>query len=283
MIKSLLVFFLILFLTTILFCSSVSIPLFDYVDRSDIVIQGILTHIDYYSGDVMIENINSMRDTAYIKINKIYKNNSDNTYQNQDSVKLLIPTKYGRTRAGFIISNFSSISHNIGKNGIWLLKEKDNAFYAGHHQAFQLNSKEELIQELCKIKPQVLKFLNGIFWSNISEVRQSLKSSMIDPTDSIFYYNETNPLLLTVRNRKYDLIQDIIDYGFNINFKNADNENALLIAIKSSTDDLDIIDILLKNNIETDILNKHGVSITDLVNRSKNKKEILELFQKYKD
>lgn len=276
------IFFLILISTTILFSMSATIPLFNHADRSDLIIQGELTHIDYYSGDVMVENINSMRDTAYIKINKIYKNSSDNTYHNQDSIKLLMPTKYGRTRAGFTISSFSSISYNVGQNGIWLLNKKDNTFYADNYQSFQTNSKDTLIRELCKIEPHVLEFLNGVFWSNISEVRQSLKLSMIDPTDSIFYYNETNPLFLAVRYRKYEIIQDIVDYGFNINFRNENNENALFIALSGLTDDLKIIEILLLNGIETKIINERGISIIDLINNSKNKEKILELFHKQK-
>lgn len=279
MIKSLLVFFFLLISTL---SSSLTFPIYDYVDRSDLIIQGEIIRIDQYSGEVTVENMMSVKDTAYILIQKIFKTNSDKTSLSETKIKLIIPAKNRTLNNGinlFSPQNF----YKVGLSGLWLLKEKDGTYSALLNPTDQLNSKESLIQELCEINPNVINFLNSIFWLNKSKVNQYFELGEIDANDSIFYHNETNPLLIAVRQRKIDLIQNIIDYGFNLNFKNANNENALFIAVKRSTDDLGIIEILLKNDIETDIINKQDVSIYDLVNIKKNREEILELFQKYKE
>lgn len=284
MIKSLSVFFFLLISTL---CSSYTFPIFDYVDRSDLIIQGEIIHIDQYSGEVTVENMMSVKDTAYILIQKIFKTNSDKTSLNENDIKLIIPAKNRTTKDGINIYSpqiFSNQNfYKIGRSGIWFLKEKDGSYYNFYNQSTKLSSKGNLIQKLCKIDPQVLDFLNSVFWLNNSKVNHYFELANIDPTDSIYFYSETNPIFIAVRQRKNNLIQVLIDYGFNLNFKNENDENALFIAVKRLTDDLGIIEILLKNDIETDIMNKEGVSIYDLVHKKKNKEEILELFQKHKE
>ena len=281
--KRLLIHFIILISTSTLFCSSFEIPLLDYINRCDLIIQGELTHIDHYTGEVTLENINSLRDTAYILINKVYKSKSDISNLSKENVKLILPPKNRTTKDGITMDNSAYIFYEVGQNGIWLLTERDNAYTANHYQALQSNSKDALIQKLCEIDPQIIDFLNSVSHLNNYRVKRYFKLAKINPNDSIFSYNETNPILIAVRQRKTNLIQLLIDYGFNLNFKNENGENALFIALKRSINDLGIIEILLKNNIETDIINKGGVSIYDLVNKKKNKEEILELFQKYKE
>ena len=279
MIKSLLVFFFLLISTL---SSSLTFPIFDYVDRSDLIIQGEIIRIDQYSGEVTVENMMSVRDTAYILIQKIYKTNSDKTSFNENEIKLIIPAKNRTTNSGLNIYSPNSF-YKVGLSGIWFLKEKDDSYYNFYNQSTKLSSKENLIQKLCEIDPQVIDFLNSVFYLNNSKVKQYFELAKINPNDSIYFYNETNPILIAVRQRKTNLIQVLIDYGFNLNLKNENDENALFIAVKRTINDLGIIEILLKNNIETDIINKEGVSIYDLVNKKKNKEEILELFQKHKE
>lgn len=265
---------------SVLFGSQLEYPLFDYVNKSDLIIQGKINHINNYSGHITANNIDSIKDTAYIQVNKIYKNSSTDK-QIKTDIKLIMPTSNRTTENGMIKTKSTDIFYQTGQNGIWLLKGKDGVYNANHYQAFQPNSKDELIEQLCKIKPQNLHFLDCLFWSKYDEGNQILIRHEIDPDDSIFFYKETNPIFIAAKRRNADFIQELIDYGFDIKFKDSNNENVLFVALTSFDEDTKIIEILLSNGVETEITNTNGITINDLINRSKNKKEIIELFQKY--
>jgi Ankyrin repeats (many copies) len=287
LIKNLLVFFLILNSITSLFCSWLESPLLIFVNSCDLIIQGELTQIDQHNEKVTIENSHSLRDTAYIFFKSVLKND-DQKNLNDGYIKLLIPAKNKTTDDGFGVTNHNDIFYKIGQNGIWLLIKKGDYYTAYNYLSFQQNSNENLIKDLCTMKPSINDFLTNFYHSNYSDVKQSLDLNLIDPADSIFNYEETNPVFIAVKHRKLDIIQDILDYGFNINYRNKNNENALFIAVRraisrySLNKDLEIIDVLLKKNIATDIVNKHNISIYDLLDKKTNKEKILKLFQKYK-
>ncbi len=101
--------------------SSLTFPIYDYVDRSDLIIQGEIIRIDQYSGEVTVENMMSVKDTAYILIQKIYKTNSEKTSLNENKIKLIIPAKNRTTNEGINIFSPQDF-YKVGQNGIWLLK-----------------------------------------------------------------------------------------------------------------------------------------------------------------
>jgi hypothetical protein len=279
--QTLLIVFLIIVSTMSLFCSFGHIPLFKYVDDCDLIIQGELVKIDSNTSVVTYGNVRSIRDTAYIKIKSIYKNNSQ---INCDAkiVKLIVPAKNRTTEDGLRHRNSNSIFYDIGQDGIWLLKAKGEYYTATHPNSFQEKSNEKYIKLLCNINAQTFQFLDNIRLYDLFENKLSLESSLIDINDSIFSYPESNPILYAVKRNRVDIIQDLIDYGFDVNFTNERNENALFLGVQRSRRGLDVVETLLKNGIETTLRNIKGESIYDRIDKMDNKEELIELFNKYK-
>jgi hypothetical protein len=279
--KNLLIVVLFINSTISLLCILPGYPLFDYVDRCDLIIQGELIRFDYKTSDEATENAHYVKNISYIKVNSILKNTSQFNCD-ADTVIVLMKEKNRHLWKGKTIALHDFIKYRVGQNGIWLLRAKGEFFTANNRKSFQNNSKEKYIKLLCDITPHTFQFLYNIRHNKFPKVKNSLKCSLIDVNDSIFYYPESNPILLASKESKSGILQDLIDYGFDVNFTNENNENALFLGVQRSRRGLDVVETLLKNGIETTLRNIKGDSIYDRIDKMDNKEELIELFNKYK-
>ena len=279
--KKILLLLLIIISTVSVLCSPVIVrTVLDLVENCDLVIKGEIIKIDEDDSKVKIDNVYSFRDTAYIKIKSILKKNSQFSH-NTETIKLIVPTKNVTSREDYSYLNSSNAFYKVGQDGIWILKDKGEYFKAYPSYSFQHYSKEKYIKLLCDIKQETLKFITDIRYDNLKEVKQDLELALIDINDSIFYYYQSNPILIATLYRRTEIMQDLIDYGFDVNFTNENNENALFLGVRGSRLELDIVETLLKNGINTTIINTKNESIYDSIDKMDNKEELMELFKKY--
>ncbi|MCD4818438.1 MAG: hypothetical protein K8S23_07080 [Candidatus Cloacimonetes bacterium] len=212
MTKYLIFFSIILFSITLFGSDYMTQRIINYAKDCNLIVQGELTQINKYIGNITEQNVLSIRDTAYIKIRKIYRNNSNVNYCIQDSVKFLMPPIPSADMSMDVIRFSSSLSdgypsEKIGQTEIWLFQEKEG--YATFHPwALQPISKEKIIQEICKTKPEVIQFLFDIFMQKNSEVRRFLATTDMKSTDNIFKFDWMNPIFLAINYRNKLFITD---------------------------------------------------------------------------
>lgn len=95
--------------------------------------------------------------------------------------------------------------------------------------------------------------------------------------DDTILENGNNILLVASAHGSKDVIEALIDMGFDINFTNYQNETALHVAIKSR--DLNTILSLLKHGIDTNINSKNGTVLHEAV--AINSPEIISFLMLY--
>lgn len=104
------------------------------------------------------------------------------------------------------------------------------------------------------------KIITSIETNNIEFIENKLKEGL-DPS-YVFMTGRLNGLLknllfLSVYNNKYDIIELLIKYGADINYKTYYNDTALTISLQFN-ETTDILELLLINNINTNIIFNQG-------------------------
>ena len=116
--------------------SWVDIPFYKLVEQSELIVKGEIKFIKEYQGQIPVLDRNTPRDekakvlrsivdTAYIKIEKIYKINDTLRFIPGDFVKIFTRSrngiKYIKGNDTISVTIGNEIQYSVGEKGIWLL------------------------------------------------------------------------------------------------------------------------------------------------------------------
>jgi len=178
--KKTLTILFITYISTLLSTSLILMTLEEVVEKSEIIVKGEIEFIKEYKDEKKLNDTLTTqeefeytylkRDTAFIKIEKIYKMEDTLSYHVGDYIKISNPS--GKKR--FLGEN----EYYIGDNGIWLLTYYRGAFNAAHPKRFLKN--EWRIESLIRIEN------NKVEIEKIKSDWLDLKySSSLNPNDNL--------------------------------------------------------------------------------------------------
>jgi hypothetical protein len=277
--------FMLFILNMNLSASWVSQSLEQLVEKSELIVKGKVEFVRKCDSD-LLEKDNGVRsirrnafyDTAYIKIEKIYKVNDTLSFQVGDFVKVSTPLK----------SSFcdDSIKHSVGKNGIWLLRYYREIFNAAYPDRFQKMENENEIIKLVESEDslkELIKFIDNFDHYGV----KYLLSNYEFYTDHEKYKDyKKNPIYYLSLFFRSDFIhenmlENLINHGFTLNCKDNLGRTPLYNVLVNKIEKLDLLVLMLQNGADINVKSKAMISIYDLVDMHDNRNEILEMLNKY--
>jgi len=292
---------ILIFIVYQLCASWIDIPLYKLVEQSELIVKGEIEFIKEHQGQIPIFDfsvrdekakvLRSIVDTAYIKIEKIYKMNDTLRFILGDFVK--IPThskngiKYIKGNDTIFVSIGNEIQYSVGQRGIWLLHHYRGMFNADYPDRFQPIENEKKIIEFCNLEVNSFRLFNAISEHNSNKVLSILAENCIDPEIPQFLNAEMNPInILTYHygaNGEYKerILYALIEYGFDLNCKGVMGRTPLYNILIRKINNLDLLEFMIKNGADINIKSDSSISIRDLIDLHDRRDEILELIRKY--